>query len=276
VSSINSSLIPFDFEGRQLRVFTDEQGSPWFVAVDVCNVLGIGNTSDALGRLDEDEKTLVSIEGGPDLNLVNEPGLYGLVLGSRKPEAKGFKRWITHEVLPAIRKTGSYSVPKESDRGKVSRTHRRPSLSLIRRALEPFKEHLSEVVFTRLVVEATVTNYPELEATMLPGLAMLPAVDVKEKTYTPTEIGQMVAQQMNRMPFSPQWINHHLSAWGLQRKDVDGKWVATEEAHAYAVMDFVRIQGGPTSSCKVHTKQQLRWKAALVNHIIPLVHEVVC
>lgn len=111
-----SSLVPFDFEGRQIRVFTNEQGEPWFVAADVCSTLGIGNVSQALSRLDADEKTLISNEGAPaggpqSLNLINEPGLYTLVLGSRKPEAKRFKRWVTHEVLPAICRTGSYTVP---------------------------------------------------------------------------------------------------------------------------------------------------------------------
>lgn len=90
-------------------------GEPWFVAADVCHALDIGNPSDALNRLDDDERTLVSIEGasnGKPVNGVNEPGLYSLVLGSRKPEAKAFKRWITHEVIPAIRKTGGYRVPQ--------------------------------------------------------------------------------------------------------------------------------------------------------------------
>lgn len=90
-------------------------GEPWFVAADVCRALDIGNPSDALNRLDDDERTLVSIEGasnGKPVNGVNEPGLYSLVLGSRKPEAKAFKRWITHDVIPAIRKTGGYQVPQ--------------------------------------------------------------------------------------------------------------------------------------------------------------------
>lgn len=91
-------------------------GEPWFVAADVCRALEIGNPSDAMRRLDEDEKALVSIEGmsrGNDqTNIVNEPGLYSLVLGSRKPEAKAFKRWITHEVIPAIRRHGAYATPE--------------------------------------------------------------------------------------------------------------------------------------------------------------------
>jgi Prophage antirepressor len=89
----------------------------WFVAKDVCECLGINDTSKAVGRLDEDEKGTNSIPtpgGNQNLLTVNEYGLYSLVLSSRKPEAKEFKRWITHDVIPQIRKTGAYSmnIPK--------------------------------------------------------------------------------------------------------------------------------------------------------------------
>ena len=89
----------------------------WFVAVDVCKALEIANARQAVSRLDEDERlsTVISNDsavGRSNTNLINESGLYGLILGSRKPEAKAFKRWITHDVIPAIRKTGSYSVPQ--------------------------------------------------------------------------------------------------------------------------------------------------------------------
>lgn len=93
------------------------EGEPWFVAADVCRALGLGNSSDVIKRLDKDERTLVSIEGasnGLPVNAVNEPGLYALILGSRKPEAKAFKRWITHEVIPEIRKTGGYIAGQET------------------------------------------------------------------------------------------------------------------------------------------------------------------
>jgi anti-repressor protein len=93
-------------------------GEPWFVAADVCRALDLGNPTRALDRLDNDERTLISIKGasnGKPVNGVNEPGLYSLVLGSRKPEAKAFKRWITHEVIPAIRKTGGYHVPQSPE-----------------------------------------------------------------------------------------------------------------------------------------------------------------
>lgn len=97
-------------EFGQIRTTTID-GEPWFVASDVCRALEIDRT--AARRLDDDEKGVRSIHtpGGPqDVTIVNEPGLYTLVLGSRKPEAKAFKRWITHEVLPSIRKTGAYAT----------------------------------------------------------------------------------------------------------------------------------------------------------------------
>ena len=87
------------------------EGEPWFVAKDVCDALELVKTDRALARLDDDEKDthLVSTLGGmQQMSIVNEFGLYNLILGSRKKEAKQFKRWVTHEVLPSIRKTGAY------------------------------------------------------------------------------------------------------------------------------------------------------------------------
>lgn len=85
---------------------------PWFVAKDVCSVLEISNVGNALARLDDDEKTSIRLTdvsmGTPYVAVVNEPGLYSLILRSRKPEAKAFKRWVTHEVLPSICETGMY------------------------------------------------------------------------------------------------------------------------------------------------------------------------
>lgn len=103
-----NALEVFTYDGADVRTVL-VNGEPWFSAVDVCAVLGIANTTDAIRRLDEDERTLVSIEGR-SLNAMSEAGLFGLILGSRKPEARAFKRWVTHEVLPSIRRTGSYAV----------------------------------------------------------------------------------------------------------------------------------------------------------------------
>jgi prophage antirepressor-like protein len=87
---------------------------PWWVARDVADVLELGNVRSSLALLDEDEKgvhTMDTLGGTQQVAIVNEPGLYSLILRSRKPQAKAFKRWITHEVIPSIRRTGSYSAP---------------------------------------------------------------------------------------------------------------------------------------------------------------------
>ena len=106
----------FQYQNKNVRT-VEIDGSIWFVAADVCLVLEIGNLSDAIKRLDADEYALVSIEGiakkGSPVNMVNESGLYSLILGSRKPEARAFRRWVTQEVLPKIRKTGEY-VPQQT------------------------------------------------------------------------------------------------------------------------------------------------------------------
>lgn len=110
---------------NELTVFQNEQfgqvrtivkdGEPWFIAADVCRALEVKNARDAVARLDDDEKGVVltdTLGGQQNMTIVNEPGLYALVLGSRKPEAKAFKRWITHEVIPSIRKHGAYLTPE--------------------------------------------------------------------------------------------------------------------------------------------------------------------
>ena len=117
----NTNLVPTT---NEITVFQNDQfgsvrtiirnGEPWFVAADVCRALELGDTHKAVERLDDDEKGRSSIPtpgGAQELLMVNEPGLYALVLGSRKPEARAFKRWITHEVIPTIRKHGGYLTP---------------------------------------------------------------------------------------------------------------------------------------------------------------------
>lgn len=105
-----NQLQVFNFTGTDIRVVTKD-GQPWWVAKDVCDVLDLSNPSMALKALDEDERAKLNLGRQGEVNIVNEPGLYSLILGSRKPEAKQFKRWITHEVIPAIRRTGAYRVP---------------------------------------------------------------------------------------------------------------------------------------------------------------------
>lgn len=107
-----NNLQIFDFKGNNVRTVMID-GEVWFVAKDICDVLGLTNSRQALSGLDDEDKKGVSIDdtlgGKQTMNAINESGLYQLVFASRKPEAKDFKRWVTSEVLPSIRKTGQYS-----------------------------------------------------------------------------------------------------------------------------------------------------------------------
>lgn len=112
---MSTEIQQFYFNGAALRTLTDKTGEPWFVAKDVCDILGHSNVSMALDRLDDDERSKFNLGRQGETNIVNEAGLYVLVLGSRKPEAHEFKRWVTHEVLPQIRRTGGYIPTTDVD-----------------------------------------------------------------------------------------------------------------------------------------------------------------
>jgi hypothetical protein len=106
------NLIPFSFENHEIRT-TLINNTAWFAAADVCAVLDIKNHRDSVRHLDDDEKGVVSTDtlgGQQKITVVNESGLYSLVLRSRKPEARKFAKWVTSEVLPSIRKTGRYGI----------------------------------------------------------------------------------------------------------------------------------------------------------------------
>ena len=112
---MNTQINIFKFESRnEIRVIQGEDGEPWFVAVDLCNALELSNPTEAVNSLEPDEKNTLriadGIPGNPNRVIVSESGLYTLIFRSTKPEARRFRKWVTSEVLPAIRKTGVYSV----------------------------------------------------------------------------------------------------------------------------------------------------------------------
>jgi prophage antirepressor-like protein len=118
-------IIPFDYKSKSVRVIQDENGDLWWVAKDVCTILGLEDTHKAVQRLEEDEKgrKIIPTPGGEqEMLVINEPGLYSLMLRSNKPEAKQFKKWVTHEVLPTIRKTGKYEIQGISELDLIIRS----------------------------------------------------------------------------------------------------------------------------------------------------------
>lgn len=107
-----TDLTVFSYSNIEIRTVVRD-GEPWFVAADVCKILGLSNPTMALRALDEDEKGLSQIEtpgGTQNMAVVNESGMYALIVRSDKPNAKPFRKWVTSEVLPAIRKTGRYET----------------------------------------------------------------------------------------------------------------------------------------------------------------------
>ncbi len=149
-------LIPFAFDEQLVRVVRRDD-EPWFVGIDVCHCLGLAKPENALGSLDDDEKYTLS-EGvfhdrrGPKVRIVvSEPGVYRLVFRSRKPEAERFKRWLAHEVLPALRRTGRYEAPTatvaRTDPIPESQLHR---LGLVREARMLFGADRARVLWSQL------------------------------------------------------------------------------------------------------------------------------
>ena len=149
-----NELAIFNFEENEVRTQLINE-EPWFVAKDVCDVLGLSNSRQALARLDDDEKADVILNDGSqnrNFSIVNEYGLYNLVLSSRKREAKKFQRWVTHEVIPAIRKTGAYQMPISTDP--------MDALRLMFQATEQTQEKVKEVDFRVIQLEENVKIEP--------------------------------------------------------------------------------------------------------------------
>lgn len=118
---MNTEIQTFNFNAAPLRTLTDETGDPWFVGKDVATILGYTNPRKALiDHVDDEDKTdgvtiRDSIGREQNPTVINESGLYSLILSSKLPTAKRFKHWVTHEVLPSIRKTGGYITASEAD-----------------------------------------------------------------------------------------------------------------------------------------------------------------
>ncbi|MCT7957297.1 BRO-N domain-containing protein [Laspinema palackyanum] len=224
---MNNNLAVFGFEGHQVRCIGTPENPEW-IAQDVCEVLEIKNVSDTLRRLDDDEKGIVLIDtlgGEQEVLAVNESGLYSLVLSSRKAVAKRFKRWLTHEVIPAIRKTGSYSIPEK------------PQPLPLAEKLNALEQMLSDMginpVLLRQVKLDTVAKYnPELKDMAELGKKLLGAENPLESVgLTPTQLGAKLDP-----PLSARQVNAKLEDLGLQYRDRSGKkpiWQLTEAGHEY-------------------------------------------
>lgn len=250
-----NELSIFSYQENEVRTVT-VNGEPWFVAKDVCEVLGISNTSDTLSKvLDDDEKgvdTIYTPGGNQQVSIVNEPGLYSLILRSRKPEAKAFKRWITHEVLPTIRRTGGYTAPSKKEVSNA--TGLLEVDKAFRAALRMAKAiglDANAAIISANQLTRKVTGSGPLELLEVKGIER----PVEDHPLTPTDIGKLMGN------LSGQAINALLCQANFQNK-VGKTYVATEEGSRYAVLvDTGKLHG---DGAPVH---QLKWKRQIVDRL---------
>lgn len=213
---MNNEIQQFDFRGASLRTLTDKAGEPWFVAKDVCDILELTNPAVALQSLDDDEKTNLSnsyvwSESGRRPLIISEPGLYRLVMRSRKPEAKEFQRWVTHEVLPQIRKTGGYIPTTAAD---DDMTILAKAVMIGQRTMEAQKQKIAEQQ-TRIV---------ELE----PKARFADAVAASDGTCLVGELAKMLRQ--NGMDIGQNRLFRLLQADGYLGKSGSNRNVPTQRA----------------------------------------------
>ena len=178
---LQSTLQTFDSPTFGAVRVIEREGLPWFVAKDVCEALELDNVGQSLSSLDDDEKNTIiindGIPGNPNRAIISEPGLYSLILRSRKPEAKAFKRWITHEVIPAIRRAGGYMAAGQNDTPE----------SIMARAV--------------LIAQDTITRLQERTAALetqaevdRPKVVFADSIEVSKSTILVGELAKLIKQ----------------------------------------------------------------------------------
>lgn len=214
----------------------NQDGEPWFVAKDVCDALGIANSRDAIARLDDDEKGVGltdTLGGSQEMATVNESGFYNLVLRSRKPEARAFKRWVTHEVIPAIRRTGGYMEAKANET---------PEETMARAVL------IAQDAIARK--DADISRLRAKTAVLAPKAGMYDACMDGERWMSVTEVARLLAQ------YDPSIRRKDLYEW-LRR---DGVATADKQASRYGIERGYAVNYQPPACFDQTTGEQIRPK----------------
>lgn len=212
----------FTYQDEKVRTI-QQNNEPWFVLKDVCDILGISKYRDTASRLDEDERGSVRVDtpgGEQEMTAVNESGLYHVILRSDKPEAKPFRKWVTSEVLPAIRKTGTYSVPNKQDKS-IEIKERNSRVRLSNQFLKLAKVDTLSTEYKNILVSKA--------AEALTGFALIPLPQSEQKMYSATEIGKMFgvsAQKIGRVS------NEH-----DMKTEEYGKYYRTKSQHCCKEVD---------------------------------------
>jgi prophage antirepressor-like protein len=247
-----SAIIPFQFEAHAVRVQVGGAGLPWFNASDVCSVLAFGNSRQAIeSNVDAEDVQKLDIltpGGRQRQNHVNESGLYALIFGSTKDAAKRFKRWVTGEVLPAIRKTGAYTTPGTLA-ALPAPTHDRVSAILL------IGEAVAKVpgVKPGIAAAATLTCIQENTGITTEVLRRaLPSANEPICALNATQLGKL----LNR---SAKATNQLLSTGGFQFRNDRDEWELTETGEAWAeAMPYSR---------NGHSGYQILWNPAVADEL---------
>lgn len=220
---MNAEIQTFNFNSSTLRTLTDEAGDPWFVAKDICDILGHSNVSMALNRIDDDERAKFNLGRQGETNIVNEAGLYSLVLTSRKPEAREFKRWVTHEVLPSIRKHGIYATETTIDQILAN-----PDFGI--RLLTSLKEERAK----RIEAENQVKEL-EPKAKALDDFTNVPeTLLVREAAKLLSNAGTPIGEKELRKWLSQHgWTYRHAGTWWAASEHVKAGHLAMVESRSY-------------------------------------------
>lgn len=212
---MNNEIQRFDFRGASLRTLTDEAGEPWFVLKDCMSILDLGNPTETVKMFDKDEfsttEVIDSIGRRQQTYIISEPGLYRLVMKSRKPEAKEFQRWVTHEVLPQIRRTGGYIPATDAD---DDMTILAKAVMIGKRTMEQQQRKITEQQ-TRIV---------ELE----PKARFADAVAASDDTCLVGELAKMLLQ--NGIPVGQNRLFRLLRAEGYLGKSGSNRNMPTQRA----------------------------------------------
>ena len=244
------TVFNFNDQGQVRTVVKD--GEPWFIVKDICDILELTNPTVTIESLDDDERSKYFLGRQGEVNIVNESGLYTLVFKSRKPEAKAFRKWVTSEVLPTIRKTGHYTVT----------------------AMNMISEEFTSRAFAALRSIAVTAGLEGNAATVSADNAMkrihnisplnLLQIELKtpdqQRLLTPTQIAE-------RLKLSgPREVNLILAAKGFQTRE-GKRWLPTDTGKPFAVL----LDTGKQHSSGVMV-QQLKWKESILSEFENLIN----
>lgn len=257
-----SHLVPFDFKNHSIRIIQDKNEEPLFVLADICRALGISNPTDVKNRLHEDDVQTIdllaldSIEGNKNkdlVNVVNESGLYDVVFDSNKPEAKEFRHLVTSEILPSIRKTGSYSIDSQSQNIKAVQN----TASLYPALATAFASIGIEGNQLALAVDKSAKSVTGITLLGVSGIKLI--APVQENSLPPKAIGV-------ELGLSAQAVNKLLTEYGYQIKHRDHKgnpyYEQTEKSKTLS--EFVDTNKKHSNGTPV---KQLKWYFRVVEEI---------